>query len=480
MIFLYLALAWMIGLGLLRWLFPSPLRWSLQNTLLLALSVGTGIGIASCLYFLTLALLGPKILFFALVEGLALAAALALGILARRRTTVLEWAPGPPTPKYFTAALGVALASAITIFIFCTLSKPHGDWDAWAIWNLRARFLVRAGEFWRDAFSNQIAWSHPDYPLLIPGAIALVWTLAHSESMLASTAVGFLFTFGVVGVFITTLGVLRGKLQSFIAGIVLLCGVSLIVTGANQYADVPVSFFVLATLGLLCLQERYPEDLRFTILAGLTAGFTAWTKNEGTLFLVALIVARAWAIARYGNRTTLIPQFLRLAAGLAAPLAVIIFFKLRFAPANDLLSHQPGQIAAHLTDIGRWITVLEAYVVEPFRIGTFRIGSILAPIILLLGLYWYFLRFKVDPRDRPSVATILGTLAITLAGEFAIYVALPGDPSWQLTTSLERLLLQLWPAGLLAFFLAVNTPQLEMKLKAKPAKKAMKPAAKSA
>ena len=195
---------------------------------------------------------------------------------------------------------------------------------------------------------------------------------------------------------------------------------------------------------------------------------------------MALILARAWAIARYGNRPTLIPQFLRLAAGLAAPLAVIVFFKLRFAPANDLVSHQPAQIAAHLTDIGRWITVLEAYAVEPFRIGTFRIGSFPAPIILLLGLYWYFLRFKVDPRDRPSLATILGTVGITLAGEFMIYVALPGDPSWQLTTSLERLLLQLWPAGLLAFFLAVNTPQLETKLKAKQSKKAMKPAAKSA
>jgi hypothetical protein len=480
MIFLYLVLAWLIGLGLLRWLFPSPLRWSLQNALLLALSVGVGIGIASSLYFLTLALLGPKILFFALVEGLALAAALALGILARRRAPILQWAPGPPTPKYFTVALGVAIASAITIFIFCTLSKPHGDWDAWAIWNLRARFLVRAGEFWRDAFSSQIAWSHPDYPLLVPGAIALIWTLAHSESTLVAAGVAFLFTLGVAGVLITTLGVLRGKTQSFIAGIVLLGGVSLIVTGANQYADVPVSFFVLATLGLLCLQERYPDDLRFTILAGLTAGFTAWTKNEGALFLVALIVARAWAISRYGNRTTLIPQFVRLAAGLASPLAAIVFFKLRFAPANDLLSHQPGQIAAHLTDIGRWITVVEAYVVDPFRIGTFRIGSFPAPIILLLGLYWYFLRFKADPRDRPSIATILGTVAITLAGEFIIYVALPGDPSWQLTTSLERLLLQLWPAGLLAFFLAVDTPQLETKLKVKQAKKAMKPAAKSA
>ena len=164
-----------------------------------------------------------------------------------------------------------------------------------------------------------------------------------------------------------------------------------------------MSFFVLATLGLLCLQERYPEDLRFTILAGLTAGFTAWTKNEGALFLVALILARAWAIARYGNRPALIPQFLRLAAGLAAPLAVIVFFKLRFAPANDLVSHQPAQDrgASHRhrpLDYGAGSLCGGTI---PHRNFSDRIFP--APIILLLGLYWYFLRFKVD-RTGPPIA----------------------------------------------------------------------------
>ena len=83
----------------------------------------------------------------------------------------------------------------------------------------------------------------------------------------------------------------------------------------------------------------------------------------------------------------------------------------------------------------------------------------------MLGLYWYLVRFKVDPKDRAALATILFALALTLAGEFAIYVALPGDEVWQINTSLERLLLQLWPAGLLALFLALNLPQLTAKSK---------------
>jgi hypothetical protein len=477
MTLLYLALAWLIGCGLLRWLFPAPLRWSLHNAFLLFLAAGIGIGTASTFYFLTLVSVGPKILVLAAVEGVALIAALALGILAKRRGTMLQWAPGPPTPSYFTAALGVALASAVIMFIVCTLTKPHGDWDAWAIWNMRARFLFRAGELWRDAFSNQLDWSHPDYPLLIPGIVAMCWTFTRAESTLAASAVAFLFTLGTVGVLICTLGVLRGKMQAFSGGILLLGGASLIVNGANQYADVPLSYFILATLALLCLQDRYPEDLRFSVLAGLTAGFAAWTKNEGLLFLAAVIAARAWAISRYGNRAALLPQFLRLAAGFAAPSAVIAFFKLRFAPPNDLLARHPSQIAAHLADIGRWITVLEGYVQETFRIGYFLI-----PIVLVLALYWYLVRFKVEQQQRPAIATILVALGLTLAGEFAIYVALPGDPSWQVQTSFERLLLQLWPSALLAFFIAANTLQLYAKPKGvekgKPGKKTVKSAAK--
>jgi hypothetical protein len=266
-------------------------------------------------------------------------------------------------------------------------------------------------------------------------------------------------------------------MQAFIGGILLLGSASLMVNGANQYADVPLSYFILGTLALLCLQDRYPADLRFSVLAGLTAGFAAWTKNEGALFLVAVIAARAWAISRYGNRATLTPQFLRLAAGFAAPVAVIAFFKLRFAPPNDLLARHPRQIVTHVADIGRWITVLEGYVQETFRIGYFLI-----PIVLVLALYWYLMRFKVAQQQRPAIATILVALGLTLAGEFAIYVALPGDASWQVQTSFERLLLQLWPSGLLAFFIAANTPQLYAKPKGvekvKPAKKAARSAAK--
>jgi hypothetical protein len=45
-----------------------------------------------------------------------------------------------------------------------------------------------------------------------------------------------------------------------------------------------------------------------------------------------------------------------------------------------------------------------------------------------------------------------------LAGLFAVYVITPKDLAWQLQFSLDRLLLQLWPSALLAFFLFTAEP----------------------
>ncbi len=480
MIFLYIALVWFMGFGVVRLLFPGPPRWSLHTVFLLSLGAGVGIGIASCLYFLCLSLAGPKLIVLASVEGAALALTIVgCAITWKRSGVTLEWARGPVVPWYLTGLLLLAVASAATMLVVYTLNKPHGEWDAWAIWNLRARFFERGGDVWRNAFSNQLAWSHPDYPLLLPGIVAMCWTLAKVESTNAPVAIAFLFTLGTAGLLISTLGILRGKAQAFIGGILLLGTASFVENGANQYADIPLSFFMLASLALFCIQDRYPDKPGIGILAGAMAGFAAWTKNEGLMFLLVLIVARAIAIFRYGNRSLWMPQFLRIAGGVVPPLAVVAFFKLRFAPSNEFMAKPARDIIHHAADVGRWITALEGFLRAPFVVGGFLI-----PIAVLMAVYWYLVRFKVEERDRLSLATLLIALCLMLAGDFAVYLLFPGDVVWQMNTSMERLFLQVWPAGLLAFFLAANPPQLVrapvMAEKSKPSKRASKQGRKAA
>ena len=485
---LYLVLFCAAGFGLLRVLFPGQLRPSLHNALSLSLGAGIGMGIASCLYFICLALAGPNLALLAIVEGIFVLAAVVLGLRIQARGTELTWSDGPPPARYLTVLFAAAAVLGLALFVTHSATKPHGEWDAWSIWNLHARFLYRGGDLWKNAFSNRIAWSHPDYPVLLPGLISLSWTLARAESTLAPIAVAFLFTFATAGLLISSLGILRGRVQAFIAGALLLGTVAFVEVGAMQYADVPLSFYILATVVLLCLQDRHPEDLRFTLLAGLTAGFAAWTKNEGLMFVFVVILARAVAVLRFGGRPLLVRQLGAVAAGLFFPLAVVVFFKLRLAPPNDLASTRPADIIAHVSDFGRWITVLQGFGKQAFFFGQMAVEGVLVrgfliPIALVLLLYWLLVRFRVHERDRSSVATAALTVALMLAGDFAVYVLLPNDVNWQMSTSLDRLFLQLWPAGLFAFFMAANVPQLAAKPaaeKSKPARRAAKPQRKTA
>lgn len=455
MTFVVLALVWLMGIAAVRLAMPAPFGWSLQNGLVLSAGAGVGVGIASCLYFLVLAMAGPNLVVLASVEGAAVFILVALAAITKPREKVLGFAPGVATPAYLSGLVAAAGAIAVTSYIVAYLTKPHGEWDAWSIWNLRARFLFRGGQFWTDAFSTQIPWAHPDYPLLVPATAAMSWMLARGETTLAPGIVAFLFTFGVVGTLIATVGMLRGKTQSFIAGILLLGSASFLLIGTDQYADIPLSFFILTSLALLCLEDQHTASVRFGILAGVTAGLAAWTKNEGDLFVLALLVARAAALTFYSDRSGIARRLGSLVVGLIPPLAVVAFFKFRYAPSNELLSNAPRQVLAHLLDFGRWITVLQG-----FLIALLRVGGFLIPIVLFLALYWYLIRFKVEPSVRASVATVIIAIGLMLAGDFGVYVLFPNDVAWQVNTSIERILIQVWPAALLAFFLAANVPHL--------------------
>jgi hypothetical protein len=473
MIYLSLALFWLAGFGLLRFLFPGPLRLSVRNALLASLGAGVGLGIASCIYFVCLTLAGPNRIVLATLEGVVMIGLIVLGFAIQRGEVPLDWAPGPLPPRYLTGFFFVAAAGAAITIVYYMLTKTHGEWDAWSIWNLRARLLFRSGDFWKDAFSNAISWSHPDYPLLIPGLVSLCWTLAQSDSVAAPIGVAFLFTLATAGLLVAGLGVLRGKSQAFVAGTLLLGTSAFVVAGGMQYADIPLSFYFLATLILLCLQDRFPADPRFTIVAGLTVGLSAWTKNEGLVFAIAVVVARAFAILRFGNRSGIVRQLASLVGGLAAPLAVVALFKLRYAPTGDLALEKRSDILARLIDPGRWITVLTELVKAAFQFGGF-----LVPIVLVLILYWYLVRFRVEEQQRISIATVLIAIALMFLGDFAVYLLFSNNVVWRINTSIDRVHLQLWPAGLFAFFLAANVPQLvqtEPAPKTKPAKRAAKP-----
>jgi hypothetical protein len=452
------------GLALVQLCWPTPRPLTADLALKFSLAIGVGFGISSVLYFLCLF---PQ----TSAGRLALLDVLALGSLvaflcisfARVKKPPSADPPGkhPPAPILdwkirwasflgFVIALVIAICASAALF----LRSPHGAWDAFAIWNLRARLLFRGGAQWRDAFSGFIPWSHTDYPLLVPASVARLWTYSGHDLAIWPALLAVIFTYATVGLTVSAVATLRTKSQGFLAGMVLVSAPFFIEHGASEYADVPLSFFVLATLVLLCMQEqRAPASWRLLVLAGITAGFAGWTKNEGMLFLTSILIAHAVVAALLRGGRVYILQAIPFVAGLLPILFVILFFKLHLAGPSDIFS-SPRAAALQLLDPHRYLAVATALRKRVFDFGRWRFT-----LVPILAVYLVALGIDIPRAQKVSLWTAFLALFITLAGDCFVYVIGPNDIQWWLEHSLDRLLLQLWPSAVFLFFLIVRTPE---------------------
>jgi len=375
-----------------------------------------------------------------------------LSISLKRRPSAwhLGAAFGRPGPLWGWLGLVAVSLTALFAFVNFSFRNPHGLWDAWAIWNLRARFLFRATTHWTDSFSPELFWSSPDYPLALPGVIANTWKFVGSESLWIPMAVALLFAGATVTVLIAGLRRLAGPRAAIVGGLCLL-GTPLFVThGASQYADVPLGFFMLAAL--VCFSfydlpgESHPGWLSW---AGLFTALAAWTKNEGLLFLVVIIGARGIiGLVRYGIGPTT-TELRRFLTGALPILILLTVFKLTMAPTNGLFAIQDwSAVADKLADPSRYWIVLKSFAGQ---VGWFGNGMAVSMLIAAL---------IVGPRMSHALISRLipglTVIVLMLFGYFLIYVITPQNLTWHLSTSIHRLLLQLWPSVILLFAAGVN------------------------
>src|SRR5271169_4973958 len=286
-----------LALVCLGWTRRAPLPSDLL--LQASMSVGFGLGIFSADFFVARVfgvsnLLAVDLLVFAvLLVALFLIRTLAPPISDLSQSKAKLEAPGW-LHRILTVAFAIALCAALYAALMRMFAHPHGDgWDAFAIWNLHARFLFRGGPHWRDGFSPLIPSSHPDYPLLLPAAAAHFWTYLGRDDPRVPAVISLLFTFSTVGLLFSALSILRGRTPALLGGLALLATPFFIEQGSSQYADVPLSFFFLATITLLSLQDHGSGDPSASrspgllVSAGLACGLAISTKNEGFLFLSA-------------------------------------------------------------------------------------------------------------------------------------------------------------------------------------------------
>jgi polyphosphate kinase 2 (PPK2 family) len=221
--------------------------------------------------------------------------------------------------------------------------------------------------------------------------------------------------------------------------------------GASQYADIPLGFFFLATLTLLCLAEASPTGRpRLLVLAGLTAGLAAWTKNEGLLF-VPITIAVFLLMQPNRERARDAPA---LIIGLAPVMALLVVFKIWMAAPNDLLGDQGmAQTAARLLEAARYRQIFGGFVGALLEVSTNgALPTLLGAYALAAGPVP-----AGPPRRAGSLVAIV--VAFMLAGYAAVLLVAPAPRLGTNIRSINRLLLQLWPSMLLAYFCLVRTAE---------------------
>jgi hypothetical protein len=452
---LVFALPLLYGILLVRLIWPE--RRLRYLPFQLALGVGVGLGLRSLLYFVYLLLFAGQNWFV----GIELTAFLVLLGFSVRQTR------GPATfrDSVINATrsfgrrhllLGTVAAVVVVVSLLATgnylLRRRQGDWDAWMMYNRSARFMYLDQAHWLQSFSPLMdPLFHADYPLLLATNIAASWQELGRETAAVPMVQSALFSLGCAALLAGTVGGATTFGQGALA-LIILWGIPIFVNeGARQMADVPLAYYILATGALIFLSSTLRQR-SLLVLAGLTAGLGAWTKNEGAVLILG--AAAGVLIARRGQGIWKSLGY--YGVGLAAPLAVLLYFRLVLAPAGDMLGGGVTRFANQGLDPSRHLEIVRYFGQVLAGFGSWGIPPLALGIIPILVAYFLLVGAGSGIGKPQSYLALGAILVIQLAGDYGAFLLTPYDLAWHLSYSTNRLILQVFPLFLFVILSAAR------------------------
>ena len=424
--------------------------------LTLAISIGGGLGLASVLTFWCVSLGLPIGSRFALLDAVIWTAIGAVAVWTLRRNSadgrtsqasVAGSSPLTMDDWLVRGAFWLVAASAVATVVAHYVASPHGEWDAWAIWNLKARFLVRDTDPWTTMLA--VRWSQPSHPFFVSLSVARLWGYAGSELTIVPATLGLVWGIGIVTAVMGALDTRRRR--AWIAGSVLIAPATFTQLVAAQTADLAVGLFVVATLIMvrraISGSALDSGQIRISLLlAAVLGSLGAWTKNEGVLLMLITTVILAWTMRRR--------QWARSmawwVAGAVPVCLTLLWFKLAIAPvAPAYIAESPGaaSLLQRLFDPARHAVVADAIGWRWLEWGGPMARGVL-PLMIVAAVAAVF------TRAGRAAGAVLVALGVMFAAYYAIWILSPLDTSWLVSTTFDRLLIQLWPSLVLTAFSA--------------------------
>src|SRR5262249_37244153 len=149
------------------------------------------------------------------------------------------------------------------------------------------------------------------------------------------------------------------------------------------------------------------------VLAGLSSGFAAWTKNEGLLFVIVVLVTYLVAKARRERWRAYTRDVLKLSYGLVPVLTLVLGFKLLLAPPSYL---QGKGAIQRVTSIDRYARITSA-----FATGIMQFGDATGGVnpVIVIALYLLFHTSSTRAARYTSVHLLLVPI-LMLTGYFIV------------------------------------------------------------
>lgn len=331
--------------------------------------------------------------------------------------------------------------------------NPFGGWDGRYFWNLKARFYFRVPHEWRQMFSHYLGdWSHPDYPLMLPGIVAWGWLFRGYEQLTWPLTVGLTYT---LSLFILVFWYLHKNTNAMTAclGAAFMTSVYMFYFwSTTQYADIPLAlYFTAASLFLITALRSNVVNLFF--LSGLSAGFAVWTKDEGYFFLIFITLLLVLTVVKKPDLPTQQKKSILVLFSYGALIPVIcsLFIKL-------VLSETGGQYAGSGRGISDFMQLLFG---DPNKtkfiglaFGLFAINLkqwnglwILFAVVSLLGGKRAFQNYR-------WINFIL--VFMILGGYFFIMHITPHDLRFQISSALMRIMSHAAPLAVIFTFEAIG------------------------
>jgi hypothetical protein len=432
---------------------PGISRFPAFTVWLMAVSMVLGLGISSTLFSLWNMLCGQPNGLYVVLESLFWIGLLLMARWLCPRPLKLEM---PSSSGKFHAAglLGLILLGASLALTLWECSVwhercPHGINDGVEIWNLRARFLYQSPGDWRAAFSPAI-W-HADYPLLLPASVARAWFFIGSDWTGVPILIADIFGIGLVIILTSAAWMLRGPFAGVLVGLAILSTSELVLQSMSQIADVPLACMVAITVTGWLTARRWPAAMPCAwLIVGLSLGSALWLKNEGIAFaIMGLLIIFVCERPRF-CRAALVQRWAHIAIGLGMFLIATAVFHACFPTHNDLVAGQGSSTVERVCDLSRHLEILSWLCFQLARVGP--------GLLLVLAVYGTLLGRDRAGQPCSDVFAPLLLLGVQLLVCYVVYLTTPHSLTWHLKTSLDRVLLHLWPSAVLLLLLIVRTP----------------------